>query len=85
MRPHVDYGDIIYDQPKNESFTHNIERIQYNAALAITSAIKGACLSNLYGELGVKSLKFRRWFRKLFTFFKLKTSGLPELFFDLIP
>ena len=60
MRPHVDYGDIIYDQPKNESFTHNIERIQYNAALAITSAIKGAYLSNLYGELGVKSLKFRR-------------------------
>ena len=57
VRPHVDYGDIIYGQPNNESFTHNIERIQYNAALAITSAIKGASLSNLYSELGVESTK----------------------------
>ena len=57
MRPHVDYGDIIYGQPNNESFTHNIERIQYNAALAITSAIKGASLSNLYSELGVESTR----------------------------
>ena len=32
--PHLDYGDIIYDQPNNESFTHKIERIQKNAALA---------------------------------------------------
>ena len=35
--------------------------------------------------LGFESLKFRRWFRKLCTFFKLKTSGLPEYLFDLIP
>ena len=39
----------------------------------------------MYGELGFESLKFRCWFRKLCTFFKLKTSGLPEYLFDLIP
>ena len=39
----------------------------------------------MYSELGFESLKFRRWFRKLCTFFKLKTSGLPEYLFDLIP
>ena len=27
MRPHLDYGDIIYVQPNNESFTQKIERI----------------------------------------------------------
>ena len=41
VRPHLDYGDIIYDQPNNESFTQKLERIQYNAALAITGAVKG--------------------------------------------
>ena len=39
----------------------------------------------MYSELGFESLKFRCWFRKLCTFFKLKTSGLPEYLFDLIP
>ena len=23
VRPHLDYGDMIYDQPNNESFTQN--------------------------------------------------------------
>ena len=27
MRPHLDYGDIIYVQPNNENFTQKIERI----------------------------------------------------------
>ena len=41
IRPHLDYCDIIFDRPSNESFTSNIESIQYNAACAITGAIKG--------------------------------------------
>ena len=39
VRPHLDYGDIIYDQRQNESFCNKLESIQYNAALAITGAI----------------------------------------------
>ena len=65
MRPHLDYGDIIYDQPNKESFNKKIEIIQYNAAVAITCVIKGTYQSRLYSELGLESLKFRRWFRKL--------------------
>ena len=30
-------------------------------------------------------MKFRRWFRRLCTFFKIKTSGKPEYLFNLIP
>ena len=34
--PHLDYRDIIYDQPKNESFSKKTESYQHNKALAIT-------------------------------------------------
>ena len=84
-RPHLGYGDIIYDQPNNESSTQKIERIQYKAVIVITGAIKGTFQSKLYSELGFESLKLRRWFRKLCTFFQLKTSALPEYLFDFIP
>ena len=40
IRSHLDYGDIIYDQAYNVSFHQKIESIQYNAALAITGAIR---------------------------------------------
>ena len=40
IRPHLDYRDIIYDQAYNTSFHQNIESIQYNAALAITGAVR---------------------------------------------
>ena len=42
LRPHIDYGDIICDQPSNESFCETRESVQYKAALAITGAIQGA-------------------------------------------
>ena len=71
VRLNLDYGDIIYDQPNNESFTQKIERIQYNAALEITDVIKETSQDKLYNELGFESLKF-------------KTSGLPEYLFGLI-
>ena len=36
IRPHFDYGDMIYDRAYNTSFHQNIESIQCNVALAIT-------------------------------------------------
>ena len=60
IRPHLDYGDIIYDRAYNTSFHQNIESIQYNAALAITGAIRGTSREKLYQELGFESLKQRR-------------------------
>ena len=77
-RTHLDYGDIIYDQPNNESFCNKIERVQYNAALAITGAIRGTSQTKLYHELGLESLKFRRCMRRLYMPYKIKTCKLPE-------
>ena len=85
MRRYLNYDDIIYVQPNKESLNQKIERIPYSTALAITGAIKRTFQSKLYNKLGFESLKFRRWFRKLCTFYKIKTTGVPEYLFDFIP
>ena len=59
-RPHLNYDDVPYDQPNNESLYQKIESIQCNAALAIRSAIKGQSHVKLHKELGLESLKLRR-------------------------
>ena len=48
MRPHLDYGDTIYDRADNTSFYQNIESIQYNAALVITGAVRETSKEKLY-------------------------------------
>ena len=70
LRPLIDYGDIIYDQPQNESFCEKLESVQYKAALAITGAIQGSSREKLYQELGLESLKSRRWYRRLCCMYK---------------
>ena len=40
VRLHLIYGGKIYDQPNNESYSRNVESIQYNAAIAIIGAIR---------------------------------------------
>ena len=84
IRPHLDYGDVIYDQHYNNSFHQKLESIQYNAALAITGAIRGSSREKLYQELGLESLKQRRWFRKLCYFFKITKNQSPKYLLDKI-
>ena len=56
IRPHLDYGDVIYHQAYTASFQQKIESVQYNLALAITGAIKGTSTEKLYQELGLETL-----------------------------
>ena len=56
IRPHLDYGDVIYDQPNLSSLANKIKSVQYNAALAITGAVRGTSKEKLYQELGFESL-----------------------------
>ena len=62
-----------------------LESIQYNAALAITGAIRGSSREKRYQELGLESLKQQRWFRKLCYFFKITKNQSPKYLFDKIP
>ena len=47
-----------------------MESIQYNAAIAITGAIRGTPTEKLYQKLGLESLRKRRRYRKLYNFFQ---------------
>ena len=85
VRPHFDYGDILYDQARNESFHLKLESIQYNACLAITGAIRGSSREKLYQELGFESLQQRRWYRKLCCFYKIFRNESPRYLFNIIP
>ena len=48
IRSHLEYGDIVFDQPNNVSFSDKLESIQYNAALAISGAVRGISKFKLY-------------------------------------
>ena len=61
IRPHLDYGDIIYEKAYNILFLKILEKIQYYSALVITGAIKGTSKEKLHQELGLESLEKRRW------------------------
>ena len=80
IRPHIDYGDVIFDQAYNKSFHEKLEYFQYNASLAISGAIRGTSKEKLYQELGFESLQHRRWFRKLCTFYKIFKNQSPVIF-----
>ena len=62
-RPHLDYSNVIYDQPNNSCLSDKIETIQYNTPLAITSTIRGTSKKKLCQELRLEPLKDRRWLR----------------------
>ena len=47
-RPHLDYGDIIYDEACNKAFQQKLESIQYNICLALSEAIRRTLAENLY-------------------------------------
>ena len=48
ITPHLDYGGTIYDRAYYSSFHQNIESDQYNAALAITGAIRETSEEKIY-------------------------------------
>ena len=71
VRSHLDYCNIIYHEPYNQinqpplgmtlnSLMEKVERIQYQAALAITGTWQGSNRSNLNEELGWETLSDRR-------------------------
>ena len=85
VRPHLDYGDVIYDEAYNETFHQKLESVQYNVCLALSGAIRGSSREKLYQELGSCSLQRRRWYRKLSLFYKIFKESKPVYLFNLIP
>ena len=95
VRPHLDYGDIIFHIPaKEDDFSQNIilpnlmeklESVQYSAALAVTGTWRGTSREKLYAELGWESLNSRRWSRRLTLFYKIINDLTPWYTKEPIP
>ena len=85
IRPYLNYGDIIYDQPNNHRLSEKNESIQYNAAILISGAIRGTSKEKLYLEKGLESLKGRRWSGRLCYLHKVLSTKLPTYLFTKLP
>ena len=68
ISPHLNYGDVVYDRASKESFHQSLEHLQYSVAIAITGAIRGKSSEKLFQELGLETLKSRRWLKKFCLF-----------------
>ena len=62
-----------------------MESIQYNVCLEIRGAISCTSREKIYQELGLESLQFHRWYRKLCLFYKVLNNKHPKYLFNLIP
>ena len=85
VRSHLDYRDIIYHIPSRHSGWCDLkcpdgktERIQYQAALAITGAWQGSCRPKLSEELGWQSLSDRRWCRRILEIHQIVSGKTPS-------
>ena len=68
VRSHLSYADVIYDRVYN-SFFHEKIRISSIQFLSGNNKSNNRTLSEkLYEELGLESLKSRRWLRKFYHF-----------------
>ena len=95
VRSHLDYCDIIYHTPPQQyqpslgvtlnSLMKKVERIQYQAALAVTGAWQGSNRSKLYEELGWESLSDRRRCRRILQVHKISNDKTPTYLKDKLP
>ena len=85
VRSHLDYCDIIYHIPSKQeqfgvtlnSLMEKVERIQYQAVLAVTGVWQGSNRSKLYDELGWEPLSNRRWCKRILHIHKIVSNETP--------
>ena len=89
VRSHLDCCDVIYHIPSHQnqaplgvtlnSLMEKVERIQYQAALAISGVWRGSSRSKLYEELGWETLSGRRMCRRILQIHKIFNLKTPCL------
>ena len=95
VRSHLDYCDIIYHEPNKinqpplglslTALMEKVERIQYQAALAVTGSWQGSSRTNLYEELGWESLSDRRRCRRILQVHKIENGRTPSYLKSKLP
>ena len=66
-------------------FCEKIESVQYKTTFAITGGIQGTSRDKISQELGLESLKSRRWYKHLVCMFKIMNEKAPNYLINLIP
>ena len=95
VRSHLDYCHAMYHIPSIlhqpsldrtlNSLTEKVERIQYQAALAITGAWQGSSRSKIYDEFGWETLSDRRKCRRSLQVHKIINSSTLSYLKDKLP
>ena len=95
VRSHLDYCDIIYHEPSKlnqpplgltlTTLMEKVEKIQYQAALAITGTWLGTNRSKLYEELGWETLSERRTCRRILQVHKIENRKTPSYLKEKLP
>ena len=70
---------------KMNPFVKKIESVQYKTISVITGAIQGTSRDKIYQELGLESLKSRRWYKRLDRMVKIINEKAPDYLINLIP
>ena len=84
IRPHLDYGDILYDKQGSQNFQNKLEKVVYNACLAVIGAIQGTSRQKIYDKLGLDTLIERRWRSQLTFFYKIVDGLLPKYIYSYL-
>ena len=63
----------------------NVEKVQYQASLAVTGAWQGSSRSKLYEDLGWESLADRRWCRRILQIHKIVNNVTPSYLHSKLP
>ena len=95
VRSHLGYCDIIYHIPpivnppplgmSLSSLMESVEKIQYQAGLAITGCWKGSSRAKLYDELGWETLSDRRLMKRILQIYKITSGKTPAYLKDKLP
>ena len=94
-RYHLDYCDIIYHIPPKinpppqlstfDPLMEKLERVQCQAALAVTGAWHGSNCAKLNDELGWETLSDRRLSRRVLQIHKIMNNKTPSYLKDKLP
>ena len=77
LRPLIDYGGIIYDQPQYESFYEKLESMQYKAVLATTVAIEGSSHVCMFEIMKEKAPNYLKNLIPISQSFRTRTNHVP--------
>ena len=77
VRPHLDYGDVIYHNQKFYRMSR-LESTQCDTALAVSGAWRGTSTDKILEELGWETPAHIIWYRRLCQLYKIVNNSCPE-------